>query len=80
MIPTPSSDAPLSPDWAFVVQLRQGTAFTPEALHGRVEHIVTGQATTFVSLAALVAFIKRVLKAPGDGPTTHGPQGSPLRK
>ena len=54
-------DAPLSPHWAFVVQVRQGTALTPEALHGRVEHIVSGQATRFTSLEELWAFLVQVL-------------------
>ena len=58
-------DAPLAPHWAFVVQLRQGTALTPEALHGRVEHIVSGQATRFTSLEELRAFMAQVL-------TPHG--------
>jgi hypothetical protein len=59
-MPLPS-DAPLSPHWAFVVQVRQGTALTPEALHGRVEHIVSGQATRFTSLTELWAFLAQVL-------------------
>ena len=57
-----SPDAPLSPHWAFVVQLREGTALTPEALHGRVEHIVSGQATHFSSVEDLLAFMERVLR------------------
>jgi hypothetical protein len=44
-----------------VVQLREGTALTPEALHGRVEHIVSGQATHFSSVEDLLTFIVRVL-------------------
>jgi hypothetical protein len=61
-MPAPSaSEVPLSPHWAFVVQLRQGTALTPEALHGRVEHIVSGQATLFTSLEELRAFMAQVL-------------------
>ena len=50
MTVTPTPDAPLSRHWAFVVQLREGTALTPEGLHGRVEHIVSGQATHFSSV------------------------------
>ena len=57
--------APLAPHWAFVVQLRQGTALTPEALHGRVEHIVSGQATRFPSLEELRAFLAQVLTPRG---------------
>jgi hypothetical protein len=55
--------APLSPSGAFVVQLREGTALTREGLHGRVEHIVSGQATLFTSLEELGAFMARVLAA-----------------
>lgn len=53
--------APLSPQWAFVVQLRKSTPLTPEALTGRVEHIVTGQATLFASLDDLLSFMQQVL-------------------
>jgi len=56
---------PLSPHWAFVVQVRQGSGFTPDTFHGRVEHVVSGQATTFSSLAELLAFMEQTL-------TTHG--------
>ena len=45
-----------------MVQLREGTALTPEALHGRVEHIVSGQATHFSSVEDLLAFMARVLR------------------
>ena len=62
MTATPPPDAPLLPHWAFVVQLREGTALTPEALHGRIEHIVSGQATHFSSLEDLLAFMVRVLR------------------
>jgi hypothetical protein len=55
------NDAPLSPRWAFVVQLRQGTPLTPEALCGRVEHVVSGQAALFGSLEEVRAFMERVL-------------------
>ena len=57
-------EAPLAPQWAFVVQLREGTALTREALWGRAEHILSGQAVHFQSLEELVAFFRRVL-APG---------------
>ena len=63
MTTTPPPDAPLSPHWAFVVQLREGTALTPEGLHGRVEHIVSGQAALFTSLEELGAFMARALAA-----------------
>jgi hypothetical protein len=65
---TPPAAAPLSPHWAFVVQLREGTALTPDALHGRVEHIVSGQATLFTSLEGLRAFMAQVLTRHGGHP------------
>jgi hypothetical protein len=65
MTATVPPDAPLSPHWAFVVQLREGTALTPEGLHGRVEHIMSGQAALFTSLEALGAFMAQVLAVPG---------------
>jgi hypothetical protein len=68
MTTTPSSQAPLSPHWAFVVQWREGTALTPEALHGRVEHITSGQAALFTSLEALWVFMAQVLTSPAQAP------------
>ena len=67
---TPATPFPasLSPHWAFVVQLREGTALTPDALQGRVEHIVSGQATLFRSLEELRAFMEQVLTELGEKP------------
>jgi hypothetical protein len=59
--PRPPLPAPFSPHWAFVVQLREGTALTPGGMRGRVEHIVSGQATLFTSLGEMRAFMERVL-------------------
>jgi hypothetical protein len=53
--------APLSPHWAFVVQLRVGTSVEPGPFAGRVEHVVSRQATHFRSLEELLAFMARVL-------------------
>jgi hypothetical protein len=58
---SPIIDAPLSPRWAFVVQLREGTTLTSESLYGRVEHIVSGQATLFTSLEEVRTFMAQVL-------------------
>ncbi|MBI3798795.1 MAG: hypothetical protein HY268_17755 [Deltaproteobacteria bacterium] len=67
MMETTPLPALLPPHWAFVVQVRQGSGFTPKTLHGRVEHVVSGQATTFVSLVELLAFMEKVLtKKEGD--------------
>ena len=59
---TPSS---LSPHRAFVVQFRAETAIAAGRLVGRVEHIVSGQATPFDTLDALLAFMARVLAEQG---------------
>jgi hypothetical protein len=44
-----------------VVQLRAQSPGAPVVWDGRVEHVVSGQATHFHSLEELVAFISRVL-------------------
>ena len=67
--PVHALPAPLSPHWAFVVQLREGTALTPGGMRGRVEHIVSGQATLFTSLGEVRAFMERVLAAQRRGRT-----------
>ena len=64
---------PRFPHWAFVVQVRQGSGFSPDTQQGRVEHIVSGQATTFTSLAELVAFIKQTV-ATEEKTTNEGHQ------
>jgi hypothetical protein len=61
---------------AFVIQFHAAADIAKERFTGRVEHIVSYQATRFDSLAALVTFIVRVLTAhdaekedePGDKP------------
>ncbi len=58
-------DPMLPTSHAFVVQLQKETALTPDALRGRVEHIVTGQEACFASLAELLAFIENVLTLKG---------------
>ena len=65
MTATPTPEAPLSRHWALVGQLRKGTALTPEGLHGRVEHIVSGKADLFTSLEALGAFRAQGLAVQG---------------
>lgn len=56
----------LSPHWAFVVQVRQGSGFTHDTLHGRIEHLVSGQAALFTSVEELVAFIEQTLTTQGE--------------
>ena len=60
--------SPLSPQWAFVVQFRAETAVAAGQLVGRVEHVVSGQATTFATLDALLAFLACRLAEGGAEP------------
>jgi hypothetical protein len=63
MVPPADNLAHLSVTRAFVVQLRADTAVEQGHLAGRVEHVVSGQATDFEALETLLAFIARVLRA-----------------
>jgi len=63
MVPSADNSAPLSVTRAFVVQLRADTAVEQGHLAGRVEHVVSGQATDFQSLETLLVFMARVLRA-----------------
>jgi hypothetical protein len=56
---------PLFPHRAFVVQLHAETNMAHGRCAGRVEHVVSGQATHFYSLEELLAFIARVLTTVG---------------
>lgn len=58
--PRPSKP-PLSPHWAFVVQFRVGTELESGRIWGKVEHVVSGQATHFESLDELMTFMTQVL-------------------
>jgi hypothetical protein len=53
----------LPTDHAFVVQFRAEPRSPPRCWAGRVEHVVSGQATHFHSLEELLAFISRVVTA-----------------
>jgi len=63
MVPPADNLAPLSVTRAFVVQFRADTIVEQGYLTGRVEHVVSGQATDFQSLEMLLTFIARVLSA-----------------
>lgn len=58
---TPPTPAPLLPDRAFVVQLREASSLAPDALQGRIEHVTSGKASNFASLDEVLAFMRRVL-------------------
>jgi len=49
---------------AFVVQIHADAQPEQNDFKGRVEHLVSGQATHFESLAELLAFIVQVLTEP----------------
>lgn len=61
MTPSASPSAPLAPDWAFVLQLRERTPLVAEQLQGRIEHVTSGKATNFDSLAQALEFVRLVL-------------------
>jgi len=59
--PLAAGEPPLSRHRAFVIQFRGETDVEAGRFAGRVEHVVSGQATHFHSLEELLAFIARVL-------------------
>ena len=63
MVPSADNPAHLSVHRAFVVQFQSDTAVEQGHLAGRVEHVISGQATAFQSLETLLAFIAQVLRA-----------------
>jgi hypothetical protein len=62
--------AALCPEHAFVVQFGPATQVGAGQVEGRVEHLVSRQATRFQSLEALLAFITRVLREVRDAHST----------
>jgi hypothetical protein len=53
---------------AFIVQFRAETDLAQARCTGRVEHVVSGQATHFQSLEELLEFFTRVLLTVGAQP------------
>jgi hypothetical protein len=63
-VTTPTSaliDAPLSPQWAFVVQFR-AIPGGPAYAAGRVEHLVSGRTSHFQSLEELTGYLTAELR------------------
>jgi hypothetical protein len=58
--------ASLRPEHAFVVQFSPATQLDAGPVEGRVEHLISRQATRFQSLEALLAFIARMLREVRD--------------
>lgn len=65
----PAAGTALAPDWAFVVQLREGTALVATQLQGRIEHVTSGQAGAFESLEQALEFMRQVLSDHAGRPT-----------
>ncbi len=63
MQPPAETPSALSPHRAFVVQFRAETEIEQGRCTGRVEHVVSGEATRFASLEELLAFMAQVLTA-----------------
>ena len=91
MVSGSDQHVPLPPHYAFVVQLAADTQVETGQLQGRVEHVVSRQATHFDSLETLLAFMARVLRdiatdeqaaraeippAPRGGSTSHDTGGT----
>jgi hypothetical protein len=54
-----------------VVQFELGVRIETAQMAGRVEHVVSGEATHFQSLEALLAFLARVLRAVQERPPAN---------
>ena len=65
----------LPPGSMFVVQFREDTAWEKGQISGRVEHISSGNATSFHSLDRLVDFMAEVLRnrIEASEPNLQGP-------
>jgi hypothetical protein len=61
MYQDPSAARPLPAQGAFVVQFGPETEVARGQFVGRIEHVVSGQATHFRTLEACLAFVGRVL-------------------
>lgn len=68
----PGAERPLPAHGAFVVQFGPETDVARGQCVGRVEHVVSGQATHFRTLEACVAFVGRVLATVHGQPSADG--------
>ena len=66
MTQQPESKPSLPTDRAFVLQFRAHADVEHGPFEGRVEHVVSGQATRFHSLDELLAFLARILRERGS--------------
>ena len=75
----PEDPSALSPHRAFVVQFRAETDVEHGRCTGRVEHVVSGQATHFDSLEGLLGFIAQVLATVRAPPRRRGKNRPPVQ-
>lgn len=68
-------DRPMPADRAFVVQLHVEADVGRGRVIGRAVHVVSGQATHFDSIEALLMFIDQVLMRLHAEPATEPPDG-----
>ena len=71
-----TGESPLPVQRAFVVQLSAAADVSQGRFVGRVEHVRSGQATHFHSLAELLGFMARVLTGL-DARATEAPEHAP---
>jgi hypothetical protein len=72
---TPGRQPAFSPSRAFVVQFLAETHIEAGHMVGRVEHVISGEATRFQSLDTLLAFLARVLREVRQAPPADAPYG-----
>lgn len=72
-----STKSSLSPDRAFVVQLRKDDSCGSAKLEGRVEHVTSGTSAEFGSLTELAEFMQQTVGpgAAGSRTTENGKSG-----
>lgn len=58
-VETKAGRAGLGPERTFVIQLRSDSDLPRGEMHGRVEHVMSGDSEPFASLEGLVAFMAR---------------------
>lgn len=59
----PHQRGPFPMQYAFVVQFAADTTSAAEDMQGRIEHLVSGQATQFQSIEALLGFVTAILQS-----------------
>jgi hypothetical protein len=60
--PTTAEVSALLPRGAFLIECRSSEAVSDDQLSGRIEHIVSGKATSFECASKLIDFIRGVLR------------------